>query len=292
MLEIKNLVKTYTTFSLGPLDLEIPTGCALGLVGANGSGKTTLFRSIMGTVSRNQGSISIDGVETEQLRGEYKNSIGYVGDYVPLFDNWTGEKNLELFSSFYTDWSTKRVKDVAQQLNLDLHQKVSNYSTGQRAKLGITIALAHKPKLLLLDEPTTGLDPISRDGFMELLFEVAEAENCAILYATHHIAEFERLADRFIFISEGRIVRDEIKEDLTESWRRISYRLAGPLEDVPNIVQRKSENTPHVVISDNFEETVSFLNGKGAESMEVSSISVEKIATEILRQSSREISHV
>jgi len=292
MLEITNLVKTYRAFSLGPLNLEIPIGCALGLVGANGSGKTTLFRSIMGIVSKNQGRISIDGVEAMASNGAYKNAIGYVGDYVPLFEHWTGEKNLEFFSSFYTDWSTRRVKEIARQLNLDLHQKVSNYSTGQRAKLGITIALAHKPKLLLLDEPTTGLDPISREGFMDLLFEVAEQETCAILYATHHIAEFERLADRFIFISEGQIVRDEIKEDLTERWRRISYRLAGPLEDIPSIVQCKFENTQHVVISNNFEETVSFLNGKGAESMEVSSVSVEKIATEILRQSSREISHV
>ena len=292
MLEIHALVKTYKTFSLGSLDLSVPAGCALGLVGANGSGKTTLFRSIMGTVRRNQGSITVDGVPATNSSGAWKDSIGYIGDYVPLFDHWTGYKNLEYFANFYTQWSMKHAEGIAKQLNLDLQQKVSNYSTGQRAKLGIAIALAHKPKLLLLDEPTTGLDPVSRDGFMELLFEIAEQEDCAIVYATHHIAEFERLADRFIFLSEGQIVRDEIKEDLTEHWRKISYRFSGPPHEIPCVVQHKHENSQHMVLSNNFEETVSFLNSNGAESIETSSLSVEKIATELLRQSAREISHV
>lgn len=292
MLEIRNLVKAYSGFSLGPLDLDIPAGCALGLVGANGSGKTTLFRSIMGIVKKNQGSISLEGNEASDAKVGFKDNIGYVGDYVPLMDSWTGSKNLEMFSTFYTQWSEQHAQDIARRLNLDLRTKVSNYSTGQRAKLGITIALAHKPKLLLLDEPTTGLDPISRDGFMDLLFEVAEREESAILYATHHIAEFERLADRFLFISEGQIVRDEIKEDLTEHWRRISFRFAGTFTEIPNVVQHKNEGEQHMLLSANSNETIAFLKSQGVDSIEASSVPVERIATEILRQSAREISHV
>lgn len=292
MLKIENLVKSYRSFSLGALDLEVPAGCALGLVGANGSGKTTLFRSIMGLIQNNQGSITVGGIEAKQPDATWKDSIGYLGDYLPLFENLSGEQNLELFSKFYTRWSSNRAIQIARQLNLDLRQKASDYSTGQRAKLGITIALAHKPKLLLLDEPTTGLDPISRDDFMELLFEIAEQEDCAMLYATHHIAEFERLADRFVFISEGQIVQDEVKEDLSERWRNISYRYAGTLHEIPNVVRHKQDSSQHIVLSSNYEETIAFLNSSGAESIEASGVSVEKIATEMLRQSSREIDHV
>ncbi len=292
ILEIRGLVKAYKTFSLGSLDLQLPTGCAMGLVGANGSGKTTLFRSIMGTVSRNQGSILIDGIEAQDGNGSWKNLIGYVGDYLPLFEHWSGEKNLQAFSAFYTDWSQEQAKKIARQLNLDLSQRVRNYSTGQRTKLGIVIALAHKPKLLLLDEPTTGLDPVSRDVFMELLFELAEQEETAMLYATHHIAEFEPLADRFVFISEGQIIRDEIKEDLTDNWRRISCQFSGPLEEVPNVVEHKSEHRQHIILSDDYQRTLSFLNEAGAESIEARNVSFEKIAVEILRRSAREVSHV
>ncbi len=292
MLETQGLVKNFKNFSLGPLDLTLNAGCAMGLVGANGAGKTTLFRSLMGTLRRDQGTVFINGNEADRTRGLWRQQIGYVGDYTPLFDNWSGNKNLASFARFYPDFSLDRAHRLAQRLNLNLDQRAKHYSTGQRTKLAIILALSHEPKLLLLDEPTAGLDPVSRDVFMELLFEQMATEQVALLYATHHISEIEQLADRLVFISCGMVVRDEVKEDLAENWRSITFRFEKSLEQIPNVIQHKSEHPYHELVSDDANATIQFLTDCGVEGIESSRLSVEKIAVQILKESAKEINHV
>lgn len=292
MLEIKQLVKTFRHFSLGPLDISIKAGCCLGLIGANGAGKSTLFRSVMGTLSAEQGEIYVVGKRARSNQADWKSSIGYVGDYTPLFDSWTGHKNLEAYSRFYSNWSQDKAKELARRLQLDLNLRAKNYSTGQRTKLAIVIALSHMPKLLLLDEPTAGLDPLSRDVFMEILFEVMEPENVAVLYATHHISEIEQLADRLVFLHEGNILRDEIKEDLSEAWRKITFRTENLPKHIPNVVRHNSNHPYHELISENGAETLRFLSESGIHDAETSHLSIEKITVEILRQTTMENSHV
>jgi len=292
MLETQGLVKNFRDFSLGPLDLTLDAGCAMGLVGANGAGKTTLFRSLIGTLRRDQGTVFINGEEANNLRGLWRQQIGYVGDYTPLFDNWSGHKNLATFARFYPDFSLDRAQRLAQRLNLNLKQRAKHYSTGQRTKLAIILALSHAPKLLLLDEPTAGLDPVARDVFMELLFERMESEQVALLYATHHISEIEQLADRLVFISCGLIIRDEVKEDLAENWRTITFRCEKPLDQIPNVLQHKSEPPYHELMSDHADATIQFLTDCGVEGIVSSRLSIEKIAVQILKDSAKEISHV
>ncbi|MDP6536083.1 MAG: ABC transporter ATP-binding protein [Gammaproteobacteria bacterium] len=292
VLEISQLTKNYQTFSLGPIDLALDAGCAMGLIGANGAGKTTLFRCLMGTVRRDHATITIDGKSAIHTQGLWKQQIGYVGDYTPLFGGWSGKRNLATIAPFYPDWSQERAEQLAGRLNLDLNQKVKHYSTGQRAKLAIILALSHSPKLLLMDEPTSGLDPVSREVFMELLFEQMASERVALLYATHHISEIEQLADRLVFISNGRIVRDEIKEDLAETWRRVSYQHDQPLADIPNVMSHKSDPPYHELISDNAEITMRFLSDSGVGGIESSRLSIEKIAVQILRETAEETHHV
>ena len=292
MLETQGLVKTFGNFSLGPLDLTLDAGCAMGLVGANGAGKTTLFRSLMGTLRRDQGTVIINGDEADASQGLWRQHIGYVGDYTPLFANWSGHKNLTSFARFYPEFSQDRAHRIAQRLNLNLDQRVKHYSTGQRTKLAIVLALSHKPKLLLLDEPTAGLDPVSRDAFMELLFEQMATEQVALLYATHHISEIENLADRLMFISFGQAVRDEVKEDLAENWRTLTFRFEKPLQQIPHILRHKSEPPYHELISDHADATIQFLTDCGVEGIESSRMSIEKIAIQILKESAQELSHV
>ncbi len=292
LLRIDELVKTFGDFALGPISLQVDVGSSVGLIGANGAGKTTLFRTIMGTLRRQQGSISVSGGEITPDEASWKNQVGYVGDYTPLFDNWTGYKNLSAYSRFYPNWSNKIAEGAAKKLNLDLNKKVKTYSTGQRTKFAITLALAHQARLLILDEPTSGLDPVSRDVFMEILFEFLADENVALIYATHHISEIDQLADRLVFMSEGQLICDEIKEDLAENWRRVTYRSEFPPANIPNYISQKGEHPYYELITDDGNNAMQFLTDAGATNIEGSRLSIEKIAVEILKNSAKEFDHV
>jgi ABC-2 type transport system ATP-binding protein len=166
MLEIANLCKKYDQFSLGPIDLHLEPGSVHGLIGPNGAGKTTLYRCIIGTVRRNQGLVKVKGTLANADSGSWKQCIGYAGDCTPLFEHWTGARNLEAFAAYYQSWSEAKVQSLASRFELDLSQVAGTYSTGQRTKLAVILALAHSPDLLLLDEPASGLDPVARDEFM------------------------------------------------------------------------------------------------------------------------------
>ncbi|MDP6096228.1 MAG: ABC transporter ATP-binding protein [Gammaproteobacteria bacterium] len=288
MLEVNGLVKNFRHFSLGPVNLSLENGCAMGLVGANGAGKTTLFRSLIGTLRRNQGTVRVNGLEASAVSGVWRQQIGYIGDFTPLFNHWSGARNLAAFSRFYPNWSKQRATDLANRLNLDLKQSAKNYSTGQRTKLAIVIALAHSPHLLLLDEPSTGLDPVSREAFMDLLFEQVGSEQVSMLYATHHISEIEQLADRLVFVSGGQIIRNEVKEDLSENWRRLSFRCENDLGQIPHVMEKRSEHHQYDLISDNANASIQYLNNKGVADIESSRLSIEKIAVQILKNSAME----
>ena len=283
MIEITGLCKSYDSFSLGPIDLHLKAGTAYGLVGPNGAGKSTLFRCIMGTVRKDNGLVRIGGKATAAGDGGWKQQIGYTGDYTPLFEHWTGAENLQAFSDYYQSWSEEKVEMLASRLDLDLSQAVGKYSTGQNTKLATILALAHNPDVLLLDEPANGLDPIARDVFMELLFEQMQNEDLTILYATHHISEIEHLADELIFISSGQILKQESTENLSESWRRITFRSCDEIGGLPNEVVRITQGQEYEVTSSDYQKTLRILERIGVESIETSKLTTEQICVHILK---------
>jgi len=287
MLEITNLRKKYGGFALGPIDLTLEPGTVHGLIGPNGAGKTTLFRTIMGTVRRDQGLVKVGGRKADASSGEWKRNIGYIGDYTPLFEHWSGARNLQAFAAFYDNWSEGTAESLASRLELDLSQKVGAYSTGQRTKLAIILALAHPPSLLLLDEPANGLDPVIRDTFMEILFEQMSNEELTVLYATHHISEIERIVDRLIFINDGRILTHERVDTLLENWRKITFRTSQPIGDVPHQVSRVREGDDHQVTTSSFQSALWFLESQGVECIEASKLTTEQICVYVLRNGAR-----
>lgn len=287
MLEITNLSKKYDGFALGPIDLTLEPGTVHGLIGPNGAGKTTLFRLVMGTVRRNQGLIKVGGLQADASSGGWKRKIGYVGDYTPLFEHWSGARNLAAFASFYETWSEETAAALASRLELDLSQKVGAYSTGQRTKLAIILALAHHPSLLLLDEPANGLDPVTRDTFMEVLYEEMRNEDMTMLYATHHVSEIERMVDQLIFISDGRVLAHEPVDTLVENWRKITFRTNQPIADVPYQVSRVREGNDYQVTTSSFQSTLWFLESQGVEYIETSKLTTEQICVHVLRNGAR-----
>jgi ABC-2 type transport system ATP-binding protein len=287
MLEVSQLTKSFKNFELGPIDLELEAGMVHGLIGPNGAGKSTLYRCIIGTVRRDWGSIRIAEKEADSRTAAWKNQIGYVGDCTPLFDHLSGAVNLALFSRFYQNWSHELAASLANRLELDLTAKAGEYSTGQRTKLSLIIAMAHRPSLLLLDEPANGLDPVVRATFMEVLYEQMQQEAFTMLYATHHVSEIERLADNLILLNDGKLLRRAAKEDLLENWRRLTFRAAKAPGAIPGQVSVVHDGLDYEVLSTSANDAIAFLAHTGAADVAETQLSLEDICVEILRHGIR-----
>jgi ABC-2 type transport system ATP-binding protein len=281
--EIKDLVKTYPGFQLGPLDLELEPGTVLGYIGPNASGKTTTFHCMTRLVRPNGGSVEIFGRPNDPEQPAWKLDIGYVGDKHLFFERWTGETNLRFRSRFYPEWSPRRASELAKRFDLPLDKKAKDLSSGNRVKLSLVSALAHSPRLLLLDEPTAGLDPVVRTEVLDTLFEILESGESSIFYATHILSDISRLADELAFLAKGKVVERHTKDDLLERWRRISFRLAVVPDRLEAVVKHESDANQHRVVSCDHTATLQSLQSVGAENIEANRMTMDEIAVEILR---------
>jgi ABC-2 type transport system ATP-binding protein len=282
---LSGVVKRYPGFTLGPLDLVLQPGTVLGFVGPNGSGKTTTINCIAGLVIPDEGTVEVSGQRVSHRAPAWKADIGMVGEAHGFYRGWTVEENLRFLSRFYPGWSDQRVTRLANRLGLPLDRKkcVCNLSKGQLAKLAIVAALGHGPRLLLLDEPTGGLDPVVRAEVLDVLWEVLEDGEHAIFYSTHVLSDISRLADELVFLREGRVLLRSPKDQLTERWRRISFRLADADVTVASAIEYRRVRAEHQVVSDDAEATLAQLRELGAESVEQSRMTIDEIAVAILK---------
>ncbi|MGD8537906.1 MAG: ABC transporter ATP-binding protein [Candidatus Aminicenantes bacterium] len=281
--QYKNVIKTFPEFKLGPLNLDLEPGTVLGFVGPNGSGKTTTIQCLVGLLRADSGEMEVFGRSNDLNRPEWKLDIGYVGDIQVFYERWTGQQNLDFLSQFYPSWSNDRVNELAKRFNLPLHKRAKDLSTGNRVKLSLVAALAHSPRLLLLDEPTFGIDPVVRTEVLDVLFEILETGERAIFYATHILPEISRLADELAFIDNGKIWLRTPKEDLTEKWRKITFFLARDDIELKSTVYHRREGHNHLIVSTNCETALQDLRELGAENILENHMTIEEIAVEILK---------
>lgn len=281
--EYKDVVKTFPGFKLGPLNLELEPGTVLGLIGPNGAGKTTSIQCLVGLLRPDSGEMRVFGRPNDLNKPTWKQDIGYVGDIHVFYERWTGRQNLRFFSQFYPHWSADKTAELAKRFQLPLEKRAKDLSTGNRVKLSLVAALAHSPRLLLLDEPTSGIDPVVRAEVLDVLFEILETGDCAIFYTTHILPEISRIVDELAFIDSGRIWLRTPKEDLISRWRKITFRLALKNIAVESVVNHRQEGIDHKVISSDFESTVLHLRELGAENIQHTRMSIEEIAVQILK---------
>lgn len=278
-----DVVKTYPEFQLGPLNLQLEPGIVLGYIGPNGSGKTTTMHCMVGLVKTDSGDIQIFGRKNDPNKPAWKLDIGYVGDLHVFYENWSAEKNLRFLSQFYPNWSNQYMEGLIKRFELPVHKKAKELSSGNRVKLSLIAALSHSPKLLLLDEPTAGLDPVVRTEVLNTLFEILEDGERAIFYSTHILTDISRLADDLAFLDSGKLKLRIAKDDLTDNWRRISFRLAHNDIKLDSIVSHIHEGKDHQVISTNHEMTLRQLGELGAENIQENRLGIDEIAVEILK---------
>jgi ABC-2 type transport system ATP-binding protein len=285
--QISGLVKEFPEFRLGELDLDLNPGTVLGYIGPNGSGKTTTMHCMVGLIKPDRGSIKIFGKENDPNNASWKFDIGYVGDKHVFYENWSGAKNLNFLSQFYPDWSDEYANQLAKRFEVPLNKAAKDLSSGNRVKLSLIGALAHYPKLLILDEPTAGLDPVVRTEFLEVLFDVVETGERAIFYSTHILSDISRIADELAFLHNGRIKLKSAKEDLTDSWRTITFKMDKHHEIINGVVKIEIQNNEYKVISSDTSLTLEHIVELGASDINETRMSIDDIAVEILRSNKK-----
>lgn len=281
---LSGLTRCFPGFQLGPLDLVIEPGTVLALVGPNGAGKTTTLNCMAGLIVPDEGGVEVFGDPVLPSRAEYRRNVGYVGEENGFFQGWTVHRNLEYLSRLLPGWSHDRANRLVDRLGLPTDKTVKDLSRGNQTKLALVAAMAHGPRLLLLDEPTAGLDPVVRAEVLDVLWEITEDGEHAVLYSTHVLSDINRLADELVFLRDGRIVLRSGREELGERWRRISFRLSIEDPSLPDVVEHRCVRSEHQVITRNAEATITRLDELGAEAVEVARMTVDEIAVQILKE--------
>ena len=218
-IEIRSLCKHYKGFSLDDLNLDLPYGCVLGLVGENGAGKSTTIRLIMDTLERDGGTVSVLGTDNRSKEFlDLKEDIGVVLDetFVPEVIN--AKQMGKIMAGTYKNWDQAVYDGWIRRFELPLDKKFKDYSRGMTMKLGIAAALSHHPRLLLLDEATGGLDPMVREELLEVFADFAAEEGHAVLLSSHIVSDLERICDYIAFLHKGRLVLCEEKDMLLDRY--------------------------------------------------------------------------
>ena len=221
-IEIKGLEKRYDGFQLGSFDLTLPSGCIMGLVGENGAGKSTSIKLIMNAIGRDAGEISVLGVDNRSAEfRDVKEDIGVVLDEAYFPEVMSARNVGKVMALTYKNWDAAAFEGYLKKFSLAPDKIFKDYSRGMRMKLAIAAALSHGAKLLILDEATSGLDPMARDELLDIFNDFTRDENCSILLSSHIVSDLEKICDYIAFLHKGRLVLCEEKDRLLEEYALI-----------------------------------------------------------------------
>ena len=243
ILKCENLCKSFGKRQiLNNVSLEVNQGDILGFIGPNGAGKTTTIKLILGLQSIDSGTVKINGYDIQK---EFEKAIEKVGTIVEnpdLYMYLSGYDNLKLISNMYKNIDKKRIDEVVKLVKLEqrINDKVSKYSLGMRQRLGIAQALLHKPNLLILDEPTNGLDPEGIKELRELIKDLAEKENMSIVISSNNLSELESFCNKVTIIKNGKIVETSTINEVKKVEHSYIIELDN-LEDIQKIIEKKIE---------------------------------------------------
>lgn len=213
-IEIKDLSKYFSGFSLDSLNLTLPSGCIMGLVGENGAGKSTTIKLILNMIHKDSGSIRLLGMDNSDNIALIKEDIGVVMDEVGIPECMTVKQVGKVMKHTFQKWDMDEYNRLVRKLSLPENKPFKDFSRGMKMKLGIAIAMSHSAKLLILDEPTSGLDPVVRDEVVEMFYDFTRDESHSILISSHIVSDLEKLCDYIAFLHRGKLLLCEEKDAL------------------------------------------------------------------------------
>lgn len=212
-LRVSHVSKDYPGFSLQDISFELPKGSVMGLIGQNGAGKTTTLKSILGLIS-SEGEIEILGSVSGKETLAKKEEIGVVFDEMNFYETLTPEETGKIFNKIYKNWDRKQYQEYLKKFRLPEKKEIKIFSKGMQVKLSLAVALSHHAKLLILDEATSGLDPVMRDEILDIFLDFVQDEEHSILVSSHITSDLEKIADYITFIDNGRVLMSKPKDEL------------------------------------------------------------------------------
>lgn len=254
ILELNQVCKTFqkSCFTLDNVTFSVPYGSIMGFVGENGAGKTTTIGCILNTVSKDSGMIKLFGKELQDDDTDTREKIGvvYDGDNFPGY--LSAEELSKIMEEVYTTWDKAQYQKYLSDFKLPARQKIKHYSRGMTMKLAVAVALAHHPQLLILDEATSGLDPVMRDEMLDVFLDFVQEEHHAILLSSHITGDLEKIADYITFIHNGKLIMTVSKNDLVYQYAVMRCRESQFLALDPGdiIAWRKRDFQIDVLVSD------------------------------------------
>ena len=240
-LEIRGLTKRRGDFVLRGLELTLPAGCIMGLIGENGAGKSTTIRLILNGLRRDGGTIAVYGKDNRAMTALDREDIGVVLDEVGLPEYMNAQQIGRMMAGIFTHWQPEVYRDYLRRLALPEDKPFKDFSRGMRMRLGLAAALSHQQKLLLLDEATSGLDPVVRDDILTILSDFTRDEEHAVLISSHIVSDLEKICDYVAFLHKGRLLLCEEKDRLTEAYGI----LRGGAEDIDPAAVCGQRATPY-----------------------------------------------
>ena len=247
---VSGLTKTYQDFVLDHVSFNVPSGSIVGLIGENGAGKSTTINAALGLIQKEDGVVSI--LDREELDRDIKEQIGVVFDGSNYPEILSPRKLNRVMKNIYRTWDEQAYLRLLKQFSLPMDKKIKQFSKGMKMKLAISVAFSHHSRLLILDEATSGLDPVVRDDILDMLLDFVQGEGHSILISSHITSDLEKIADYIVFIHEGKVVFEKPKDELTEGYGVIKCGAAqfDALDKADIIAYRKMDYEWQILVSD------------------------------------------
>jgi ABC-2 type transport system ATP-binding protein len=256
--QLEGVGKSYPFFALQDVRLHLPRGHIMGFIGPNGAGKSTTIRILMGLIRQDAGEVRLLGYEMPKEQAEAKRDVGFASEDMRLYCSQTLAWHMRFIRSIYPKWDQPYAQLLLKRFDLKPEQRIKGLSHGQRVKATLMLVLARRPRVLVLDEPTTGLDPVARHEVLRELMDVMGDDTRSILFSSHNTQDVEQISDQITFIDRGRIIDSRDKESFVERWRRIRVELpaATKLPALTGVIGVKQTGRLAVATTNAYEEAL------------------------------------
>ena len=251
ILEVRNLTKQYTDFMLDHVSFSIPKGTIMGLIGENGAGKSTTINAILELIHKDDGTVTFWGQELSSAK-QLKEDIGVVFDGINFYETLTAAKVGKISQAAYKQWEDRLYREYLNRFQLPTDKEIKTFSKGMKMKLCIAVALSHRPKLLILDEATSGLDPVMRDDILDVFLEFVQDEEHSIMISSHITTDLEKVADNITFIHHGKVLFCKAKDELRYQYGIIRCGAAAfdEIDKSEILAYRKEDYQWNVLVAD------------------------------------------